>query len=70
MEKAAASGELFAAMGIMTAHVVAAFLLAMALGSALGYARGRRALVDRLADPWIVVLLNLPALAIIVLVYI
>jgi NitT/TauT family transport system permease protein len=70
MEKAAASGELFAAMAITIARVAAAFILAMALGSALGYAMGRRALVDRLADPWIVVLLNLPALVIIVLLYI
>ncbi len=70
MEKAAASGELFAAMAITMARVAAAFTLAMALGSALGYAMGRRALVDRLADPWIVVLLNLPALVIIVLLYI
>jgi NitT/TauT family transport system permease protein len=70
MEKAAASGELIAAMAITMARVAAAFTLAMALGSALGYAMGRRALVDRLADPWIVVLLNLPALVIIVLLYI
>jgi NitT/TauT family transport system permease protein len=70
MGKAAASGELFAAMGVTMARVAAAFALAMALGSALGYAMGRGALVDRLADPWIVVLLNLPALVIIVLLYI
>ncbi len=70
MEKAAASGELFAAMAITMARVAAAFTLAMALGCALGYAMGRRAFVDRLADPWIVVLLNLPALVIIVLLYI
>ena len=31
---------------------------------------GRNALVDRVADPWIIVLLNLPALVIIVLAYI
>ena len=68
--KAAASGELFTAMGITMARVAAAFTLAMAAGSALGYAMGRRALIDRLADPWIIVLLNLPALVIIVLLYI
>jgi NitT/TauT family transport system permease protein len=70
MSKAAASGELFSAMAITMARVVAAFALAMALGSALGYLMGRRPLADRLADPWIVVLLNLPALVIIVLLYI
>jgi len=70
MGKAAASGELIAAMAVTMARVAAAFVLAMALGSALGYLMGRRALADRIADPWIVVLLNLPALVIIVLLYI
>ena len=70
MGKAAASGELFSAMAITLARVTAAFTFAMALGSALGYAMGRSVLVDRLADGWIVVLLNLPALVIIVLLYI
>ena len=66
----AARGELSSALAVTMARVAAAFALAMALGSALGYAMGRRRLVDRLADPWIVVLLNLPALVIIVLLYI
>ncbi len=70
MGKAAVSGELIAAMAITMARVAAAFALAMALGSALGYLMGRSALADRIADPWIVVLLNLPALVIIVLLYI
>ncbi len=70
MSRVAASGELFSAMAITMARVAAAFALAMALGSALGYLMGRRRLADRLADPWIVVLLNLPALVIIVLLYI
>ena len=70
MAKAAASGELLSAMAITIARVALAFALAMAAGSALGYTMGRRGLVDRLADPWIVVLLNLPALVIIVLLYI
>ena len=64
------SGALPAALAVTLARVAAAFALAMAAGSALGYVMGRRALVDRLADPWIVVLLNLPALVIIVLAYI
>ena len=49
---------------------LAAFTLAMALGSALGYAMGRRSLIDSWFDAPIVVLLNLPALVIIVLAYI
>ncbi len=64
------SGELFRAFAITIARVVAAFALAMALGSALGYAMGRRDAVDRWCDAPVVVLLNLPALVIIVLAYI
>ena len=70
MKSEAASGALFAALGVTLARVAAAFLLAMAAGSAIGYAMGRNALFDRAADPWIIVLLNLPALVIIVLAYI
>jgi NitT/TauT family transport system permease protein len=70
MKSEAASGALFAALAATLARVAAAFLLAMAAGSAIGYAMGRNALFDRVADPWIVVLLNLPALVIIVLAYV
>jgi len=70
MRLEAASGALFVALGITLARVAAAFVLAMAAGSAIGYAMGRSALFDRVADPWIIVLLNLPALVIIVLAYI
>jgi hypothetical protein len=65
-----ASGTLFAALSITIARVAAAFILAMAVGSAIGYAMGLNALFDRMADPWIVVLLALPALVIIVLAYV
>jgi len=51
-------------------RVAAAFIVAMALGSALGYAMGRRPAFDSLLDAPIVILLNLPALVIIVLAYI
>ena len=70
MKSEAISGALFAALAATLARVAAAFLLAMAAGSAIGYAMGRNALFDRVADPWIVVLLNLPALVIIVLAYV
>ena len=65
-----ATGALPAALAITLARVAAAFALAMALGSALGYAMGRRAAVDRWLDAPVIVLLNLPALVIIVLAYI
>ena len=66
----ARSGELFLHLGATLARVVIAFLIAMVIGCALGLAMGRSRATDRLADPWLVVLLNLPALVIIVLAYI
>ena len=42
MKSEAASGALFAALGVTLARVAAAFVLAMAAGSAIGYAMGRK----------------------------
>lgn len=64
------SGVLPFNLAITLARVAVAFALAMALGTALGLAMGRSAVVDTLADPWLLVLLNLPALVVIVLAYI
>jgi NitT/TauT family transport system permease protein len=66
----ARSGALFFNLGVTLARVAVSFTIAMALGAAIGLAMGRAALFDRLADPWLVVLLNLPALVIIVLAYV
>jgi NitT/TauT family transport system permease protein len=66
----ARSGALAFNLGVTLARVVASFVIAMALGTALGLLMGRNRNVDRLGDPWLVVLLNLPALVIIVLAYI
>ena len=66
----ARSGALFLNLGATLARVVIAFVVAMIAGAALGVAMGRSRTVDRIADPWLVVLLNLPALVIIVLAYI
>jgi NitT/TauT family transport system permease protein len=65
----ARSGELFLQLGITIARVVVAFTLAMTIGSAIGLVMGRVALVNRLGDTWLIILLNLPALVIIVLAY-
>ena len=70
MRSEAASGALFAALAATLARVAAAFTLAMAAGTAIGYAMGRSKGFDRAADPWIIILLNLPALVIIVLAYV
>jgi len=66
----ARSGELFVNLGATLLRVAAAFALAMGLGTALGVLMGRNKAVDNLCDPWLIVLLNLPALVIIVLAYI
>jgi NitT/TauT family transport system permease protein len=65
----ARSGELFFQLGITLARVVVAFTLAMTIGSAIGLLMGRVTLINQLADTWLVILLNLPALVIIVLAY-
>jgi NitT/TauT family transport system permease protein len=46
-----------------------AFALAMALGASLGLALGRMPRLNRWADPWLVVLLNLPALVVVVMCF-
>lgn len=66
----AASGALFVNLGATLARVALSFVLAMSLGSAIGYLMGRVRLADRIGDPWLILLLNLPALVVIVLAYI
>jgi NitT/TauT family transport system permease protein len=66
----ARSGALAFNLGVTLARVAASFTIAMVLGTVIGLAMGRVPLADRLGDPWLVVLLNLPALVIIVLAYI
>jgi NitT/TauT family transport system permease protein len=66
----ARSGALFLNLGATLLRVALAFVLAMSLGSAIGYLMGRVRLADRIGDPWLILLLNLPALVVIVLAYI
>jgi len=66
----ARSGWLAYNLGMTLTRVAVAFAIAMALGSALGLLMGRFRIADWLGDPWLVVLLNLPALVIIVLAYV
>lgn len=64
------SGELPFQMACTLARVAAAFAIAFTLGVVAGYAMGRRRNIDRYADPWLVVLLNLPALVVIIFAYV
>ena len=66
----AKTGALFVNLGVTLARVAVSFALAMTLGTAIGYWMGRNRVADRLGDPWLIILLNLPALVIIVLAYI
>jgi NitT/TauT family transport system permease protein len=66
----ARSGALAFNLGVTLARVAVAFFIAMLIGAAIGLAMGRSRVADRLGDPWLIVLLNLPALVIIVLAYV
>jgi NitT/TauT family transport system permease protein len=65
-----ADGSLPFNLGITLARVAAAFLVAMVVGTAIGIVMGRSRTIDVLFDSWLVLLLNLPALVIIVLAYV
>lgn len=66
----AATGELWFHSGMTLMRVALAFVIAMALGGALGLWMGRSAAADRWLNPTLLVLLNIPALVVIVLCYI
>ena len=64
------SGALPWNLAITLGRVAAAFTLSLLLGSALGIAMGRWRQLDLLLDNTVTVLLNLPALVVIVLLYV
>jgi NitT/TauT family transport system permease protein len=64
------AGELFHHLGMTLLRVFAAFVIAMAIGSAIGIWLGMHSVSNRIVDPWLILLLNIPALVIIVLSYI
>jgi NitT/TauT family transport system permease protein len=64
------SGALPWNLAITLARVAAAFTVSLLLGGALGIAMGRWRRFDLLLDSAVTVLLNLPALVIIVLIYV
>ncbi len=68
--KEALSGDLWFHLGATLARVVAAFIVAMGIGSVLGLMLGRSERLNNWFDPWVLLLLNMPALVVIVLCYI
>jgi NitT/TauT family transport system permease protein len=70
MARETLSGALPWNLAITLGRVAAAFAISLVLGSALGIAMGRWRRLDLLLDNAVTVLLNLPALVIIVLTYV
>ncbi|WP_207061187.1 ABC transporter permease [Motiliproteus sp. SC1-56] len=64
------SGELSQHLGATLGRVLISFSLAMLLGTLLGMSMGIYPRANRLLDPLLVVLLNIPALVVILLLYI
>jgi NitT/TauT family transport system permease protein len=64
------SGDLLYHLTMTLSRVAAAYVIAMALGTVIGVVLGRSRRLDHFFDPWLVLLLNIPALVIIILAYI
>ena len=70
MWRLSADGTLPLHLGITLARVAAAFTLTLLLGGALGIAMGRWRQLDAALDSAVTLLLNMPALVLIVLIYV
>lgn len=64
------NGEMLFHLGMTLWRVIAAFLIAMFIGCAIGLFLGTSRSADRFFDPWLILLLNIPALVVIVLAYV
>ena len=64
-----ASGQLPFQVGITLARVAASFVLAVFIGSAIGFAMGRSPRLNLFFDSWLILFLNLPALIVIILCF-
>ncbi|WP_432695283.1 ABC transporter permease [Marinobacterium sp. YM272] len=64
------SGALQHHLLVTLSRVAIAFAVAMVLGTLLGWVMGRSLLANRLLDPLLVLMLNLPALVVIILLYV
>ena len=70
MYRGAVAGDLLVHVGITLARVAVSFVIAMAIGAAVGIVMGRNRQTDLLLDSWLVVGLNIPALVVIILSYV
>ena len=65
-----ADGDLPYHLAVTLTRVAVTFLIAMTVGTAIGIAMGRSKLTNDLLDPWLIFLLNVPALVTIILAYV
>lgn len=70
MASEAVHGPLLHDLLVTLRRVAVGFAVSMLLGTGLGLALGRSAALDRWLSPWVIVLLNLPALVSIILAYV
>jgi NitT/TauT family transport system permease protein len=66
----AVDGAMLYHLGATLARVAVSFILAMAIGAAIGILMGGNRRIDRLFDLWLVLGLNIPALVIMILCYV
>jgi NitT/TauT family transport system permease protein len=66
----ATDGDLLRQLGITLFRVAASFTAAMLIGGAIGIALGQHRRLNLWFDGWLIVLLNIPALAVAVLAYV
>lgn len=64
------NGRLLSDMGKTLTRTAIAFVIAMVLGTAIGIAFGRNAVLDRLFSTWVVIGLNIPAIVTAIVLYI
>lgn len=65
-----AGGQLVHHLSITLLRVAVSFLIAMSVGTLIGVAMGWAKRLDAIFDSWIILLLNIPALVVIVLAYV
>lgn len=65
-----ADGRLLHHLAVTLLRVAVSFLIAMSVGTVIGVAMGWAKRLDALFDSWVILLLNIPALVVIVLAYV
>ncbi|MFD2113896.1 ABC transporter permease [Thiorhodococcus fuscus] len=67
---AVVDGDLLEHLGATLRRVTLAFVIAMLVGGTLGSLMGRFKTLNAILDPWLILLLNIPALVIIILAFV